>query len=34
MFNLNFFGLVSSYQLITTKKAKEYLTKRGWLQFW
>jgi hypothetical protein len=28
------FGCVSSYQPITTVKAKESLTKRGWLQFW
>jgi len=34
MCSLNFFGLVSAYhQLITTKKAKESLIKRGWLQF-
>jgi hypothetical protein len=32
--SLNFFGFVSSYQPITTVKAKESLTKRGWLQFW
>ncbi|RHN62552.1 putative non-specific serine/threonine protein kinase [Medicago truncatula] len=31
MCSLNFSGLVSSYQLITTKKAKESLIKRGWL---
>jgi len=34
MCSLNFFGHVSSYnQLTTTKKAKESLIKRGWLQF-